>query len=142
MNGVILTAHGNFSSGLYSGLKLIAGEMDNVKVVDFLENDGTEGLDKKLTEALESFKEYDNIIILSDLAGGTPFNRSVLLTNENNNIKVLAGTNFQMLYTAAFEPIDDLEEFSNAIINAGKEGITIFKLPVVEDNNNDDFEGI
>lgn len=35
MNGVILTAHGNFPSGLYSGLKLIAGEMDNVKVVDF-----------------------------------------------------------------------------------------------------------
>ena len=140
MNGVLFTAHGNFPSGLYSGLKLIAGEMENVKIVDFLEGDGTDGLDKKINSALEELKGYDNIIILTDLAGGTPFNRSAILTTEMDNVKILAGTNFQMLYTAAFDQTEDIDEFVNTIIEAGKEGITLFELPSNdnEDDNSDD----
>ena len=137
MTGVVFSAHGNFASGLYSGLKLIAGEMENIKIVDFIEGDGNDGLDKKLTEALDSLKSYNNIIILTDLAGGTPFNRSVLLTSDKTNIRVLSGTNFQMLYTAAFDPTDDINELTKNIIEAGKEGITLFELPK---SNNDTVE--
>ena len=138
MNGVIFTAHGNFPSGLYSGLKFIAGDLENVKAIDFLEEDGLDGLDKKLSEALESLKECNNIIILTDLAGGTPFNRSVLLTTEMKNIKVIGGTNFQMLYTAAFESSDNLEELYNAVIDAGHEGITCFEMPSKENDESED----
>lgn len=136
MNGVLFTAHGNFPSGLYSGLKLIAGEMENVKIADFLESDGTDGLDEKIKKALEELKDYDNIVILTDLAGGTPFNRSAILTTEMNNVRILAGTNFQMLYTASFDQTEDIDEFVNTIIEAGKEGITIFELP---EKDNDDI---
>ncbi len=135
MNGVLITAHGNFPSGLYSGLKLIAGEMENVKFVDFLENDGNDGLDKKIKEALYELKKYNNIVILTDIAGGTPFNRSAILTSEMNNVKILAGTNFQMIYTAAFDQTENIDEYTNIILDAGKEGVTIFELP----NNDDDF---
>lgn len=141
MNGILFTAHGNFPSGLYSSLKLIAGDVNNIKIVDFLENDGTEGLDKKLNAALNELSIYENIVILTDLAGGTPFNRSVLLTNEKENIKVIAGTNFQMLYTAGFSENSNLDDLVDEIVNAGKEGITVFELPVSKDNNND-FDGI
>ncbi|WP_100065850.1 PTS fructose transporter subunit IIA [Miniphocaeibacter massiliensis] len=138
MTGVIFSAHGNFASGLYSGLKLIAGEMENIKIVDFLEGDGNDGLDKKLSEALESLKSYNNIIILTDLAGGTPFNRSVLLTQDIKNVRVLSGTNFQMLYTAAFDPTDDINELTKNIIDAGKEGISLFELKESSSDNSDD----
>ncbi|MDL2310559.1 PTS fructose transporter subunit IIBC [Peptostreptococcaceae bacterium OttesenSCG-928-C18] len=129
MTGVIFSAHGNFASGLYSGLKLIAGEMENIKIVDFLEGDGNEGLDKKISEALNDLKTFDNIVILTDLAGGTPFNRSVILTTDKANVRVLSGTNFQMLYTAAFDPTDNIDELVKNILDAGKEGITVFELP-------------
>lgn len=135
MNGVIFTAHGHFSSGLYSGLKFIAGELDNVKTVDFLDEDGLNGLDKKISEALLSLKECDNIIILTDLAGGTPFNRSVILTSEMNNVKVIGGTNFQMLYTAAFDTSTDLDELSKAVLDSGHEGITCYKAPVEKEED-------
>ncbi len=142
MTGVIFSAHGNFASGLYSGLKLIAGEMENIQIVDFLENDGNEGLDKKLTKALDSLKSYNNIVILTDLAGGTPFNRSVLLTEGKKNIRVLSGTNFQMLYTSAFDPTDNINELTENILEAGKEGITVFEFKEENTSNNSDNDGI
>lgn len=135
MNGVIFTAHGNFSSGLYSGLKFIAGELDNVKTVDFLDEDGLEGLDKKISEALISLKDCENIIILTDLAGGTPFNRSVILTSEMNNVRVIGGTNFQMLYTAAFDGSANINELSKAVLDAGHEGITCYETPVEKEED-------
>ena len=39
MNGVILTSHGNFASGLYSTIKMIAGEFENIRIVEFHEGD-------------------------------------------------------------------------------------------------------
>lgn len=142
MNGIIFTAHGNFPSGLYSGLKLIAGEVENIITVDFLEDDGNEGLDKKISDALEKLKEYNNIIILTDLAGGTPFNRSVMLTNGKDNIKVLSGTNFQMLYTAGFSTEDNVDLLVKEILDAGKDGVTVFELPEINNDDEDDFDGI
>ena len=122
MYGVILTAHGNFADGIYSGVKLVAGEQENVRICDFEEGEGFEEIDAKINKAIEELSDYDGILILTDLAGGTPFNRSVMLTQDVENSLVFSGLNFQMLYTAIFAQGDlkDVSELINKYMNCGQ----------------------
>ena len=79
MIGIILTGHGNFASGLISSVDLIAGKQENVIGIDFTQNDNTKTLEEKMTIAINNFE--NDIIILCDLAGGSPFKTAVTLGN-------------------------------------------------------------
>lgn len=138
MYGVIVTAHGNYPSGIYSGLKLIAGEQENVRVADFVEGDGFDEIDGKIQKALDELKEYDGIFILTDIAGGTPFNRSVMLTAGRKDVRVFAGLNFQMLYTAA-TAMGDFEEAAQTVLDEAKNGVTWY-LEKQEEKKDDLFD--
>lgn len=138
MNGVLVTAHGKFSEGLVDGLSLITGSQENVIPVNFLESDGIEGIDKKLHQALDKLKSYKNIIILTDLAGGTPFNRAVMITSELENSRVLAGVNFQMLYTAVFDGTEEIDLLVENILSEGKNGIRVYEMIENESNENEE----
>lgn len=138
MIGVIVTGHGNYGSGLYSALKLIAGESENVLALDFT-GDGIDEYDKSLRGALDKMKAYDACLILTDIAGGTPFNRSVIISQEYDRVEVLTGSNFQMLYTAAYA-MGSLEEALEDIVSEGKKGISHFQLENTYDDEDDDEE--
>lgn len=138
MNGVLVTAHGKFSEGLVDGLSLITGAQENVIPVNFLESDGIEGIDKKLHQALDKLKSYKNIVILTDLAGGTPFNRAVMITSELENSRVLAGVNFQMLYTAVFDGTEEIDLLVENILSEGKNGIRVYEMIENESNENEE----
>lgn len=131
MYGVIITAHNQYASGVYSGLKLVCGGMENIAVVDFLEDHSTEVLDANLKKAYESLSKYEKIIFITDLQGGTPFNRSVMNYADKDNVRVLAGLNFPLLYTAVITPdSDDMDADMETIMAAGKDGIVKYAAEV------------
>lgn len=140
MNGVILTSHGNFASGLYSTVKMIAGEFENIRLVEFHDGEKLEDLDQKLVDAYESLK-YDNIVVLTDLAGGTPFNRSVMSLSDKENIGFLAGANFAMAYQALSSDTKDLDKYIKEILETSRESITKFDVNT-SDSNESDSDGI
>lgn len=136
MLGVILTAHASYATGVYSGVKLITGGSENVRVVDFT-GDNLDDYDDKLKEAIdELLNKYDSLIIATDLAGGTPFNRSVILTSDMENVEVLSGLNFQMAYELAFSE-SNIDDTIDSAITSAKEGILKYETPKQSD---EDFE--
>lgn len=137
---VIVSAHGKFSEGILSTVKMIAGEFPNVKNVNFLDGDTFETIDEQLKEAFDSFNnEYDNIIFITDLMGGTPFNRSVINFGEYENVRILSGLNFASLFTAITSENDDIDALADEILQAGRDSIVKYKL-VKNDEVEDDFE--
>lgn len=139
MYGIIASAHGRCASGVYSGLELVCGAMDQIKIVDFLQEYSAEDLDQKLSAAFDELKDFEKKIILTDLAGGTPFNRAVLLFAKDKNVRVLSGLNFPLLYNAAtLEAGADFDADIEEILQEGKDGITCYKeverVEVVEDD--------
>lgn len=138
-NAVIAVSHASLASGIYSAIKMIAGDFDNVRIQEFKENDDLNLFDKKLKENYESLKEYDNVIVLADLAGGTPFNRAVMTLGEFDNVRVLAGLNFALLFQAINSEGNNIDECVDDILNTGRESIVSYKS---EENNinTDDFE--
>lgn len=144
MLGLILTGHGHFATGLNSSMKLIAGEREDMGIVDFEENDSIEILKDKLEKAINSLKECDDILILCDLTGGSPFKTAVELSLEyGKNIKVIGGTNLPMLIeTAMALPYENnLDSLVSLAVKTGKNAVNEYKL-IEHNDNNEGSEGI
>lgn len=145
MLGLLVTGHGHFATGLGSSLELIAGAQANVALVDFEADHSIEVLKENLNKALDSLKEYDGVLVLSDLPGGSPFKTAVECKFERPDqaIEVIAGTNLPLLIasstmTAVFDGPLDLAE---AMIPEGKDSIFRFEL-VARAEESEDEDGI
>lgn len=129
MIGIIVTGHGFFPKGLMSAVDLIAGPPEGVRIVNFEEGCTSEELKSDLKQAAEKL-DTKELVILSDLAGGTPFNMAVLTAREltGHTVEVIAGTNLPMVVEAVFSrELMDFEALVLAVKSAGEDGITTFR---------------
>lgn len=126
-NGIILTSHGNLASGVYSSVKMIAGDFPNIRICELHKGENFENLDKKLLKAYDELNSYDNILILCDMAGGTPFNRAVLTLSKKKNVSFICGLNFEMLYQALTLDVKDKDDLIQEIIRTSRRSITEYK---------------
>ena len=143
MIGIIVTGHGNFGSGLTSSLKLIAGEPADYQYVDFLAEYSVEDLERELAKAMEALKDCEGILVLSDLAGGSPFKTAATLA-QGKNVEVIGGSNLPMLIemSMARNFITDLSALTDMAVNTGKDQVVRFVLPTVNNGPVDGEDGI
>lgn len=140
MLGIIVTGHGKFASGFEASLELLAGETDGVKFVDF-DGESGEALKEKLAQVMDSMKERDGVLVLADLPGGTPYNKSVELKLERKEqvIEVMAGTNLPLLLSCAMmlENFETPMELAQGMIMEAKDSLVIFELEESTDDSGD-----
>lgn len=125
MVGIVVTGHGHFPEGLLSAVELVAGTPGNVAEVNFEGGQSSDDLKRRLTKTVTDM-ETDEILILADLVGGTPFNQSVILKQEmtEKTIQVIAGTNLAILVEAVFSrSVASLKELVKLAKTAGAAGI-------------------
>lgn len=84
-------------------------------------------LKQKLEEQMEALGTSE-ILVMTDLLGGTPFNvASGIKTESGKSIKVLAGTNLAMAVEAIFSrELMGLEELAEIIRQSAKDGVEDF----------------
>lgn len=131
MIGIIISGHGNFATGIQSSLYLIAGNIANIEYIDFVQSDSTDTLKQKYISALKNLNNCDNILALTDLAGGSPFKTLVELKTEiNTPLDVVGGTNLPMILevSMAKDFINDLSGLTKTALDVGKKGIVKFEL--------------
>ncbi|MBR5317415.1 MAG: PTS sugar transporter subunit IIA [Lachnospiraceae bacterium] len=142
MVGILITGHGHFATGLGSSLQLITGITENVALVDFEADHSTDTLKANLHKAMDSLKECDGVLVLSDLAGGSPFNNASMCMAErpDQRIEVVAGTNLPMIIEGAsmMGAYDDPLELAETLIPTGKDYIVRFELVKHEDEADED----
>lgn len=138
---LVVVAHGHFATGAASALELIAGKQENVAVIDFSEGMSAQTVKEKIAAELV---EQSEVLVLSDLLGGTPFKVSTeLMAAFNGKMNVLSGLNLAMLIEAVFAremlAFDDLVD---KLVNTAKEGVVNAQaLFAAEDQEDDAFEG-
>lgn len=125
MIGMIVTGHGNFATGLTSGLKLLAGEPEYYAAVDFAPEDSIEILTQHLTEALEHLKDCEAVAVFTDLTGGSPFNVASRLKQAAGErpIEVAGGTSLPVVLNAYMTRsiVADAAELVDQSLAAGRE---------------------
>ena len=79
MTGLIICGHGDFAAGMYSSLKLLNGECEHLVCISFQEGTSFEDLCDTVNKEVERFID-GNVIILTDLPGGSPFKAAAMAT--------------------------------------------------------------
>lgn len=125
MTGLVVTGHGQYAQGVMSAIELVAGVPEQVQVVDFFKGEGIEELKSRMVQAIQDL-ESDDVLLMTDILGGSPFNVAVQLLAEpvGKNLKVVAGANMASIVQAVFMRENvPFEQLPGEVVQAGKEGI-------------------
>ena len=135
MVGIIITGHANFALGMMSAVKLVFGSPENLKIVNFSEEDSSEVLENNIKTAIHELKECDGLLCFTDIAGGTPFQVASRLSMEEAEMRVISGTNLPMLLGVLSERDDmDLHELAEYALEVGREEVKEFIFIPYNDN--------
>lgn len=104
----VMATHGTFADGIKESIKLIAGEFKNLKALScYMREDFNlkDEIDKILLEGKD-----EEIIVVTDIFGGSVNNAFVERIPENKNLFVISGLNLPLM----LELLGEYEDYSNA----------------------------
>lgn len=142
MVSILIIGHGNYATGALSATRLVAGAPENVYALDFEEGMSPEELKEKMSALLASIPDKE-VLIMADLAGGTPFRTAVELkmTQTEKEVRVVAGANMPALMEAAFSSDSmNLAELAADVLQTGVEGFMDWDAQS-DDSEEPEFEG-
>jgi PTS system mannose-specific IIB component len=129
MVSILLATHGDFAEGIFMTGSMLFGEQENVAAVTLQPSEGPDDLRAKMLQAIDGFESKDEVLILVDLWGGTPFNQANFIINgHEDKWAIVAGLNAPMLITA-YANRDDCEtahELAASILEDSRDGIKIY----------------
>jgi len=124
MTGLVVVAHAGLAAELINAAEMIVGKIEGSAAVGIKPEDSVEQIRTALTAAIESVSS-ENIIIMTDMFGGTPSNMSLSFLKENQ-IEVLTGVNLPMLIKFAGDRARmGVSELAAQIRDSGREGVTV-----------------
>src|SRR5699024_2598917 len=107
-------------------VELISGEQDNLFTVNFLENIGVDKFKKSLRNTLEEVeKRFDEVIMLTDIPGGTPFNQAAYLLEEYKDILIVGGANLPIILEIVLNNEATLDEIRNSVTSMSENAFTV-----------------
>jgi len=124
MTGLVVVAHAGLAAELIKAAEMIVGTIEGAASVEINPDSSVEEIRLALTSAIESVSSGD-ILIMTDMFGGTPSNMSLSFLKENR-IEVLTGVNLPMLIRFASDRGRyGVAELAAQIRDTGREGVTV-----------------
>ncbi|MDF7638234.1 PTS sugar transporter subunit IIB [Lactobacillus sp. ESL0791] len=127
MVGIILASHGGFADGIAESAQMLFGSLDNFAHVILKPDEGPDDIRGKMEDAVASFDNQDEILLLVDLWGGTPFNQANGLAEKHEKWAIVAGMNLPMVIEALTQRMTNAnataKQIARAIVNPAKDGI-------------------
>lgn len=79
---VIVVSHGSYARGLVDTAQMIAGEQEDFEEFGLEPEESVDTLREKIRESIEQTSEGEEVLILTDLFYGSPFNTVISLMSE------------------------------------------------------------
>jgi mannose/fructose-specific phosphotransferase system component IIA len=118
---IVVAAHGDLAGALVSTAELICGRLEDVRAVGLLPTDSPESYAERFMEAAGD--PADQLLILTDLTGGTPHNVAFVATRRLPRAVLISGVNLAVLIEAATS-IDALDgESVERLVASGREAL-------------------
>ncbi|MCF0259036.1 MAG: PTS mannose transporter subunit IIAB [Erysipelotrichaceae bacterium] len=125
MVGIILASHGEFAKGIKQSSEMIFGPQQDVEAVVLMPSEGPEQFRAKLEEAISKLSDQEQVLILCDLWGGTPFNQSsAVISGHEETWAIVTGMNLPMLIEAYAQRFgtENAHEIATHICETGADG--------------------
>ena len=118
---ILVAAHGDLAAAFLASAELICGRLEDVHAVGLLPTDSPESFDERLIAAAGD--PADRLLILTDLAGGTPHNVALAATRRLPKAVLISGVNLAVLIEAVTS-IDALDgESVERLVASGREAL-------------------
>lgn len=136
MKQILLVSHGYMAYGTHEAIKMIIGDTQSIDYLCLSKDKDVESFKNELRKKLLEMSNADQIIIIADLLGGSPYTTTLTLLDELDLIKesfVVAGMNLSLVMQIALAE-NSLEETEiKSIIEESKSSMVMF-----EQNCNDE----
>lgn len=147
MLGVVIATHGTLSDGIKDAAEVIMGNTENILTVNLNAGDDVEQLGKKINHAILEVNQGDGVMVLVDLISASPYNQSVLATNQldpqlKDKVYIIGGVNLPMLLEVINHQILEtpIEIVAKSAEEQAKESIGSWHATVDVDANEVDGE--
>ncbi|MFU7516639.1 PTS sugar transporter subunit IIA [Clostridium sp. HCS.1] len=95
--GVILISHGYFAKYAMDSAEMIIGKQENYKVISVTDDKDLEDVIKELEDSYNVLSKGREVIILTDIFGGTPCNATSRLILSGKKLTAYTGFNLPVL---------------------------------------------
>lgn len=126
--GLVIT-HGNLALELVHSAKTIVSSEIPLFPIALKWTDTWEEALKEVKTVLDKIKEFDQIILFTDMYGGTPSNIAFSLV-QPDKIAVLTGVNLPILVSflsIQMEGLNNIQEIASFLIKRGKASIKRYR---------------
>lgn len=142
MRRFIVATHAYMAKGIVSSLELIMGPQENLKYIcAYVEQD--KPFQRDLESELNKYSSEDEIVIFTDLFGGSVNNEVMDAASKRKNVYVVTGTNLILLISVLLASEDmPIDEVIDANIEEAKNGIVFCNKMIQPSKENvelDDF---
>lgn len=101
MRQFIVASHAHFASGIVESIGLLSGERENVHALSMYV-DGNEDLVKEAAAVLDGFASDDEVVVCTDLFGGSVNNEFTKIVQTRPNTYLVANMNLPLLIQLLF----------------------------------------
>lgn len=136
---IVLASHGEQSKGMLNTVQMLLGEQDNIAAYSLYPKQSIDDLTKELRAEVEKYGA-DNIIFLTELKHGSPFNAVVSLTRDYDVYHV-SGINLAMLMTIILERDLDgatCEGLCESAVNAAADSYVDVRKMLMDSDDEED----
>lgn len=142
MKNVILISHGTLAYGMHSILDMFAGKKEEIKSLCLEDGMSTDEFKTKFIELLTTLDKTQEILLFTDILGGSPFSTAVELLSEKKlfeKTSIFNGMNAPMCLTAVLSKDSmNKQELEKIILDDGKEGISCYQN-IIEENEEENL---
>jgi fructoselysine and glucoselysine-specific PTS system IIA component len=128
MRKFLIAAHGTLPEGIQSSLEIIMGSLENVFLIQAYVGEN-KSLKEEIDSVLEHINNHDELIVFTDLMGGSVTNQ-ILQYALKENVFIISGFNLPLLLEVLLadpsSPV--LEVIETGINNARNQIVFVNKL--------------
>lgn len=97
MTGLIIATHGEMAKAALGVAEMLMGEQEAVETIGFNMGDSLEVLLNRFQDALQALESCEEILIMTDIKGGSPCNAATVMKSQRPDVRVIAGVSVPML---------------------------------------------
>lgn len=122
---ILITTHGYFAQELLKSAEMIVGNQDSndVKTLCMTLGVDLEQFKENMREVIKEFGENRDVLILTDVIGGTPNNAAMCNMLTNSRVRAISGVNLPILLEAFTNEDMDLEVLTDHLVSSGETSV-------------------
>ena len=127
MTGIVLASHGGLAEGVRDSLRMLLGDQADLACVSLAPSMSPEELHEALATAAKGLSDPEDVLVLVDLWGGTPFNQSSALLAEHEGWAVVTGLNLPMAIEACSSRAEGstARDLAGQLVVEGRRGVRV-----------------